>query len=91
LAGIAESAHKFATDMRLLQGLKEIEEPFEKEQIGSSAMAYKRNPMKCERICSIARYIITNAINGNLTHSLQWFERTLDDSANRRIVIAESF
>jgi adenylosuccinate lyase len=91
LAGIAESAHKFATDMRLLQGLKEVEEPFEKNQIGSSAMAYKRNPMKCERICSLARYVITNAINGNLTHSIQWFERTLDDSANRRIVIAESF
>jgi adenylosuccinate lyase len=91
LTGIAESAHKFATDMRLLQGLKEVEEPFEKEQIGSSAMAYKRNPMKCERICSIARYVISNAINGNLTHSVQWLERTLDDSANRRIVIAESF
>jgi adenylosuccinate lyase len=91
LAGIAESAHKFATDIRLLQGLKEVEEPFEKNQIGSSAMAYKRNPMKCERICSLARYVITNAINGNLTHSIQWFERTLDDSANRRIVIAETF
>lgn len=91
LAEIAESAHKFATDMRLLQGLKEVEEPFEKNQIGSSAMAYKRNPMKCERICSLARYVITNTINGNLTHSIQWFERTLDDSANRRIVIAESF
>lgn len=91
LAGVAESAHKFATDMRLLQGLREIEEPFEKDQIGSSAMAYKRNPMKCERICSLSRYVITNAINGNLTHSIQWFERTLDDSANRRIVIAETF
>ena len=91
LAGIAESAHKFASDIRLLQGLKEVEEPFEKNQIGSSAMAYKRNPMKCERICSLARYVITNAINGNLTHSIQWFERTLDDSANRRIVIAETF
>ena len=91
LAGIAETAHKFASDIRLLQGLKEVEEPFEKNQIGSSAMAYKRNPMKCERICSLARYVITNAINGNLTHSIQWFERTLDDSANRRIVIAETF
>lgn len=91
LAGIAESAHKFAADMRLLQGLKEIEEPFEKDQIGSSAMAYKRNPMKCERICSLARYVITNAVNGNLTHSIQWLERTLDDSANRRIVLAETF
>jgi adenylosuccinate lyase len=91
LAGIAESAHKFSTDIRLLQGLKEIEEPFEKDQIGSSAMAYKRNPMKSERVCSLARYVITNAINGNLTQSVQWFERTLDDSANRRIVLSESF
>lgn len=91
LAGIAESAHKFATDLRLLQGLKEIEEPFEKEQVGSSAMAYKRNPMKAERICSLSRYIFTNSMNTYLTHSSQWLERTLDDSANRRLTLAESF
>lgn len=91
LSGIAQSLSKFATDIRLLQNLKEVEEPFEKNQIGSSAMAYKRNPMRTERICSLARYIIVNAINPALTASTQWFERTLDDSANKRISIPESF
>lgn len=91
LSDIAQSLNKCATDIRLLQHLKEVEEPFGKDQIGSSAMAYKRNPMKCERICSIARYIIVNALNPALTASVQWFERTLDDSANRRISIPECF
>jgi adenylosuccinate lyase len=91
LSDIAQSLHKCATDIRLLQHLKEVEEPFSKDQIGSSAMAYKRNPMKCERICSVARYIIVNALNPALTASVQWFERTLDDSANRRISIPECF
>ncbi len=91
LSGIAQSLHKFATDVRLLQNLKEIEEPFEKNQIGSSAMAYKRNPMRSERICSLSRHIIANSINPAMTASVQWFERTLDDSANRRISIPESF
>ncbi len=91
LGSIAESAHKMATDIRLLQNLKEIEEPFEKTQIGSSAMAYKRNPMRSERVCSIARYVMTATLNPYQTHATQWFERTLDDSANRRITIAESF
>lgn len=91
LASIAESAHKMATDIRLLQHAKEVEEPFEKTQIGSSAMAYKRNPMRSERICSLARYVICDALNPAVTSSVQWFERTLDDSANKRISIAEGF
>ena len=91
LSGIAQTLTKFATDIRLLQNLKEVEEPFEKNQIGSSAMAYKRNPMRSERICSLARYVIVNALNPALTASAQWFERTLDDSANKRISIPEGF
>ena len=91
LAGIAQSATKFSNDIRLLQHLKEIEEPFEKNQIGSSAMAYKRNPMRSERIASLARYIIADMINPAMTVSGQWFERTFDDSANRRISVPEAF
>ena len=91
LAGIAESASKFATDVRLLCHLKEVEEPFEKDQIGSSAMPYKRNPMRCERICSLARYVIADAANPAITAATQWFERTLDDSANKRISVPEAF
>ena len=91
LSGIAQSAYKFANDIRLLQHLKEVEEPFEKSQIGSSAMAYKRNPMRSERICSLARYVIVDAVNPAITSSTQWFERTLDDSANKRISVAEAF
>jgi adenylosuccinate lyase len=91
LAGIAQSAHKFSNDIRLLQHLKEIEEPFEKSQIGSSAMAYKRNPMRSERIASLANYVMADAMNPMLTASTQWFERTLDDSANKRISIPEGF
>ena len=91
LSGIAQSAHKFSNDMRLLQHLKEIEEPFEKEQIGSSAMAYKRNPMRSERIAALANYVIADALNPAITASTQWFERTLDDSANKRISIPEAF
>ena len=91
LSGIAQSAYKFSNDIRLLQNLKEIEEPFEKSQIGSSAMAYKRNPMRCERISSLARYVIVDSLNPAITASTQWFERTLDDSANKRISIAEGF
>ncbi|SKA86707.1 adenylosuccinate lyase [Caloramator quimbayensis] len=91
LSSIAESAYKFSNDIRILQSLKEIEEPFEKNQIGSSAMAYKRNPMRSERISSLSRYVIINSLNPAITASTQWFERTLDDSANRRIVIPESF
>ena len=91
LSSIAQSAHKFSNDMRLLQHLKEIEEPFEKEQIGSSAMAYKRNPMRSERIAALANYVIADALNPAITASTQWFERTLDDSANKRISIPEAF
>ena len=91
LSGIAQTASKFSSDIRLLQHLKEVEEPFEKNQIGSSAMAYKRNPMRSERIASLARYLITDALNPALTASTQWLERTLDDSANRRISVAEGF
>lgn len=91
LAQIASSAHKFSNDIRLLQHLKEIEEPFEKNQIGSSAMAYKRNPMRSERIASLANYVIADALNPAITAATQWFERTLDDSANKRISIPEAF
>ena len=91
LSGIAASAHKFSNDIRLLQHLKEIEEPFEKNQIGSSAMAYKRNPMRSERIASLANYVMIDALNPALTTSTQWFERTLDDSANKRISVPEAF
>jgi adenylosuccinate lyase len=91
LAGIAASAHKFSNDIRLLQHLKEIEEPFEKNQIGSSAMAYKRNPMRSERIASLANYVLVDALNPAITTSTQWFERTLDDSANKRISVPEAF
>ncbi len=91
LSGIAQSAYKFSNDMRLLQSMKEMEEPFEEKQIGSSAMAYKRNPMRCERISSLARYVIVDALNPAITASTQWFERTLDDSANKRISVPEAF
>ncbi len=91
LSGIAQSAYKFSNDMRLLQSMKELEEPFEEKQIGSSAMAYKRNPMRCERISSLARYVIVDALNPAITASTQWFERTLDDSANKRIAVPEAF
>lgn len=91
LAGIASSAHKFSNDIRLLQHLKEVEEPFEKNQIGSSAMAYKRNPMRSERIASLANYVMVDALNPAITAATQWFERTLDDSANKRISVPEAF
>lgn len=91
LSEIAQSAYKFSNDLRLLQNMKEIEEPFEKNQIGSSAMAYKRNPMRSERISALARYVIVDALNPAITASTQWFERTLDDSANKRISISEAF
>ncbi|MDD2362344.1 MAG: adenylosuccinate lyase [Oscillospiraceae bacterium] len=91
LSGIAQSAAKFSNDIRLLQHLKEIEEPFEKSQIGSSAMAYKRNPMRSERIAALSRYVIADSLNPAMTASVQWFERTLDDSANKRISVAEAF
>ena len=91
LSGIAQSASKFAADIRLLQHLKEIEEPFEKHQIGSSAMAYKRNPMRTERMTALARYVMVDSLNPAITTATQWFERTLDDSANKRIAIPEAF
>ena len=91
LAGIAQSAAKFSNDIRLLQHLKEVEEPFEKNQIGSSAMAYKRNPMRSERIASLSRYVMVDALNPAITSATQWFERTLDDSANKRLSIPEAF
>lgn len=91
LSGIAQSAAKFSNDIRLLQHLKEVEEPFEKGQIGSSAMAYKRNPMRTERMASLARYVMSDALNPALTAAAQWFERTLDDSANKRLSVAEGF
>lgn len=91
LSQIAQSAYKFSNDIRILQNMKEIEEPFEKSQIGSSAMAYKRNPMRSERMGSLARYVVSLPMNAAITASTQWFERTLDDSANRRIVIAQAF
>lgn len=91
LSGIAQSAAKFTNDLRLLQHLKEVEEPFEKNQIGSSAMAYKRNPMRSERISSLARYVMADVMNPTITAATQWFERTLDDSANKRISVAEAF
>ena len=91
LSGFAQSAFKFANDMRILQSFEEMEEPFEKNQIGSSAMPYKRNPMRSERICALARYVIIDALNPAMTAGTQWFERTLDDSANKRISVAEAF
>ncbi len=91
LSGVAQSACKFANDLRILQSFEEMEEPFEKNQIGSSAMPYKRNPMRSERICALARYVIQDGVNPAMTAATQWFERTLDDSANRRIAVAEAF
>ena len=91
LSGFAQSAYKFANDLRILQSFEEMEEPFEKNQIGSSAMPYKRNPMRSERICALARYVIVDSINPGITAGTQWFERTLDDSANKRISVAEAF
>ena len=91
LSGVAQSACKFANDLRILQSFEEMEEPFEKNQIGSSAMPYKRNPMRCERICALARYVIQDAVNPAMTAATQWFERTLDDSANKRIAVSEAF
>jgi adenylosuccinate lyase len=91
LAGVAESCHKYGTDLRLLQGVGELSEPFDAEQVGSSAMAYKRNPIRAERMCGLARRLITDSLNGPLNAATQWLERSLDDSANRRLVIADSF
>ena len=91
VAGIGQSAMKMATDIRLLANFKEMEEPFEKNQIGSSAMPYKRNPMRCERICALARYLMVDVLNPSFTTGTQWFERTLDDSANKRVAMAEGF
>ncbi len=90
LSGVAQSSHKMATDLRLLAHRKEMEEPFEKEQIGSSAMAYKRNPMRCERICGLARFVMSLEANAAQTAAVQWFERTLDDSANRRLSLPQA-
>ncbi|MFI3129109.1 MAG: lyase family protein, partial [Bacillota bacterium] len=91
LSSVAQSAYKFSNDMRILQGLKEMEEPFEKTQVGSSAMAYKRNPMRSERISALSRFVITLPLNASITASTQWFERTLDDSANKRLAVTEAF
>ena len=91
LGGIAQSAYKFSNDMRILQSFKEMEEPFEKNQIGSSAMPYKRNPMRCERISALSRYVISDTVNPQITAATQWMERTLDDSANKRLSVAEAF
>jgi adenylosuccinate lyase len=91
LSGLAQSLGKFSNDMRLLQNFKEMEEPFEKNQIGSSAMPYKRNPMRCERITALSRYVMADLLNPAFTAATQWFERTLDDSANKRIAVAEAF
>ena len=91
LSGFAQSACKFANDLRLLQSFSEVEEPFGKKQVGSSAMPYKRNPMRSERICALARYVMMDSLNPAVTASTQWFERTLDDSANKRIAVAEAF
>ena len=91
LSGFAQSAYKFANDLRILQSFEEMEEPFEKTQIGSSAMPYKRNPMRSERICALARFVITDSLNPGFTSATQWFERTLDDSANKRLAVAEAF
>ena len=91
LAGLGESAHKFGTDMRLLANMKEVEEPFESTQVGSSAMAYKRNPMRCERICALSRFLMVSPLHGEFTTATQWFERTLDDSAIRRLSLPEAF
>jgi adenylosuccinate lyase len=91
LCGLAQSMHKFANDIRLLQHLKEIEEPFEKSQIGSSAMAYKRNPMRSERLTALSRFLMSNALSPAMTAAEQWFERTLDDSANKRLTIPQAF
>jgi adenylosuccinate lyase len=91
LSGVAQSASKFANDVRILANMKEVEEPFGAKQVGSSAMAYKRNPMRSERVCSLARYVMSLPVNPALTEATQWFERTLDDSANRRLVLPEAF
>ena len=91
LSSIAQSCYRFANDIRLLQHDRQLEEPFESTQVGSSAMAYKRNPMRCERICSLARYVMADAVNPAVTASAQWFERTLDDSANKRLSVPEAF